>query len=371
MPQFAPFLAELASRDPYRGQIVHSHPLPAREAEYGGFSSPLPAPVSAARQAAGIERLYSHQAEAIEPLRAGRSVVIVTSTASGKTLCYNLPIVERLLAEPKATACYLFPTKALAQDQLRNLRQFPGSHPDLSSAITCGAYDGDAPGAARRRLRDSAHLLLALQEKSRPRPAALGRAAPATGRGAGDRALGGRLRHGPVDARAHPPAHRDPLRGELPSLSCLAAPPARLQLAQADGARQRAGRESRHPLAQGRLAPHKKGARRRGATLLFWDEAGFSQRPPVRSTWAKRGETPVAAGEAVPQLCARAEPGRVPVGEPFLGRERALHPGYPPGTGPGGAAPDCRRGALSGSAAELPQTLSTLSEVVTLMQEDQ
>jgi len=157
---FTGFLAELRRERGYRRQIVRRQALPARPAQHADLAALLPDPLRAALQSLGIERLYTHQVEAIEHLRAGRNVVIVTSTASGKTLCYNLPVLERLLAEPQAKAFYLFPTKALAQDQLRGLRRFGKSHPDLSAVVKCGTYDGDTPGTTRRRLRESASLIL-------------------------------------------------------------------------------------------------------------------------------------------------------------------------------------------------------------------
>jgi DEAD/DEAH box helicase domain-containing protein len=157
---FTQFLAQLRRDRGYRSQVVHEHRLPPRQAQYADLSRALPDPLRAALATMGIERLYTHQVEAIEHLRGGRNVVIVTSTASGKTLCYNLPVLECLLAEPQAKAFYLFPTKALAQDQLRGLRRFAESHPDLAEAVKCGTYDGDTPGATRRRLRESASLIL-------------------------------------------------------------------------------------------------------------------------------------------------------------------------------------------------------------------
>jgi len=114
-----------------------------------------------ALRARGISQLYTHQAEAIEHARAGRHVVVITPTASGKTLCYNAPILDRILREPASRALYLFPTKALAQDQLAELH-------GLCETIARGAgeeigvftYDGDTPQDARRTIRARAHLVL-------------------------------------------------------------------------------------------------------------------------------------------------------------------------------------------------------------------
>ncbi|NIR00126.1 MAG: DEAD/DEAH box helicase, partial [Gemmatimonadales bacterium] len=108
----------------------------------------------------GIRRLYCHQSEAIERLRAGSHTAIVTSTASGKTLCYNLPMLERLLSRPDAKGLYLFPTKALAQDQAGALRRLADAHPDLANLVRCGTYDGDTPAPTRRKLRREANIIL-------------------------------------------------------------------------------------------------------------------------------------------------------------------------------------------------------------------
>jgi len=118
------FVEYLRSSADYAGQVRHAERLPAREARFADLDPPLPEELRQALAQQGIERLYSHQVEAIQRLRAGENVVVVTSTASGKTLCYNLPVLERLLADPDSKAFYLFPTKALAQDQLRGLRRF-------------------------------------------------------------------------------------------------------------------------------------------------------------------------------------------------------------------------------------------------------
>jgi len=148
----------LSRRD---GQIVRVQTLPAREAHFGAPERPLPPEIGGRLEAAGVTRLYRHQAEALDRVRAGENVVVVTGTASGKTLCYNLPVLETVLADPQARALYLFPTKALAQDQLKGLRRFlpPGKEED-GVRFVAGTYDGDTPADARRRLRDGANLLL-------------------------------------------------------------------------------------------------------------------------------------------------------------------------------------------------------------------
>src|SRR4029453_1751487 len=115
-------LIDLLRRAPgYREQIVHVEPLPPRPARYAEPTVPVPELLRAALAARGVARLYTHQAAALDAARSGAHLGIVTATASGKTLCYQLPTLEVLLAESSARALFLFPTKALAHDQLRSL----------------------------------------------------------------------------------------------------------------------------------------------------------------------------------------------------------------------------------------------------------
>ncbi len=120
----------------------------------------MPRALARALEEQDIARLYSHQAEAIDLARAGKHVCVATGTASGKSLAYHLPILERLLLTPSATALYLFPTKALAQDQLRGLHRFAEASPELGRVLHSGTYDGDTPGSARRRLRERGNAIL-------------------------------------------------------------------------------------------------------------------------------------------------------------------------------------------------------------------
>ena len=102
----------------------------------------------------GIDRLYTHQAQALSAVLQGQNVVVVTPTASGKTLCYNLPVVQTILDAPEARALYLFPTKALAQDQMAELHELAGAIGDLDGdKIGVHTYDGDTPQDARRTIR--------------------------------------------------------------------------------------------------------------------------------------------------------------------------------------------------------------------------
>ncbi|HEY2955504.1 MAG TPA: DEAD/DEAH box helicase [Candidatus Eisenbacteria bacterium] len=156
----ASWIAEIARRPEHRGAIAHWETLPARPARHGELSLALPEPLAESLAAHGIGRLYSHQVQAIEALRGGLDVVVVTGTASGKSLCYHLPALERLLADPEATALYLYPTKALAQDQLKGLTRLAAGHPDLMKRVRAGVYDGDTQASTRRRLRDEGNLIL-------------------------------------------------------------------------------------------------------------------------------------------------------------------------------------------------------------------
>ena len=130
---------------------------PARSGEFADFPESLAPALRQALMARGIEQLYSHQAAAFSHSILGRNVTIVTPTASGKTLCYNLPVLNRLIAEPGARAMYLFPTKALAEDQLQ---EFQAAVDAMGSDLRAFTYDGDTPQDARRAIRERANVVL-------------------------------------------------------------------------------------------------------------------------------------------------------------------------------------------------------------------
>ena len=142
----------------YDDQVAHVEMLPERPARFAPLDPPLHPRVAGALAADGIHELFTHQAEAVTLLRHGADVVVVTGTASGKTLCYNLPVAETLACDPLATALYLFPTKALAQDQLRGVARFTNVGGD--SSFVAGVYDGDTSQSLRRKLRDTASIIL-------------------------------------------------------------------------------------------------------------------------------------------------------------------------------------------------------------------
>jgi len=135
--------------------------LPAIEAAYAPFPPEIDARLRAAFESRGITQLYTHQAEAFAHVANGRQVVVTTPTASGKTLCYNLPVLDRILKKPSARALYLFPTKALAQDQMAELHELATSIGEVGGeAIGVHTYDGDTPQDARRTIRTRAHIVL-------------------------------------------------------------------------------------------------------------------------------------------------------------------------------------------------------------------
>lgn len=155
---FSKFLRQMRNGYEYAGQIAHIEEIPAREAVYGDVEGDLHPEIAAGLEAQGITRLYQHQAEAVAASRRGEHTVVVTSTASGKTLCYQIPTFEHLLGNPNATALYLFPTKALAQDQARGLLRF-GEDREALQAVS-GTYDGDTPPDLRRKLREEGQIIL-------------------------------------------------------------------------------------------------------------------------------------------------------------------------------------------------------------------
>jgi DEAD/DEAH box helicase domain-containing protein len=150
-------LGSLASK--YRSDEVLTtiRQIPAREAQFCPMQEWVRPELAAAYRAKGIERLYAHQAAAAELARAGNDFVVVTPTASGKTLCYNLPVLNAVLENPDTRALYLFPTKALAQDQLTELHDLATRLDDCFGVFT---YDGDTPSDARKAIRERGHVIL-------------------------------------------------------------------------------------------------------------------------------------------------------------------------------------------------------------------
>jgi Distinct helicase family with a unique C-terminal domain including a metal-binding cysteine cluster len=130
---------------------------PARPAEYLDIPAAVDAKLRAALIRRNMPKLYSHQAEAFDLARTGQNVVIVTPTASGKTLCYNLPVLDLLLRDPEARAIYLYPTKALAEDQLH---EFQAAADEIGGDLRAFTYDGDTPQDARKAIRQRAAVVM-------------------------------------------------------------------------------------------------------------------------------------------------------------------------------------------------------------------
>ena len=131
--------------------------LPARLAETVAIPDSVERSLADALRTRGIRELYTHQGEAFDAVQAGENVVVVTPTASGKTLCYNLPVLNKLLSDRGARAFYLFPTKALAEDQLH---EFQAAVETMGSDIRAFTYDGDTPQDARKAIRERANVVL-------------------------------------------------------------------------------------------------------------------------------------------------------------------------------------------------------------------
>jgi DEAD/DEAH box helicase domain-containing protein len=150
-------LDSLATHDVDGDVLTAVRYFPAREAQWAEFPGWVHADLVAAYAAKGIRQLYTHQAIAAEAVHAGKNVVVVTPTASGKTLCYNLPILNAILENTDTRALYLFPTKALAQDQLAELYDL---NQRLDNRFGVFTYDGDTPADARRAIREKGHVVL-------------------------------------------------------------------------------------------------------------------------------------------------------------------------------------------------------------------
>src|SRR5579884_2993293 len=130
---------------------------PARPGRFAAVPDSVHPALQEMLAARGIAQLYTHQADAFRLASEGRNVVVVTPTASGKTLCYNLPVLNALIADPHARALYLFPTKALAMDQLHEMQS---SLDAAGSDLRAFTYDGDTPQDARRAIRERANIVL-------------------------------------------------------------------------------------------------------------------------------------------------------------------------------------------------------------------
>jgi len=152
------FLVSLREQQDYDGQIVHTERIPEREAVPGETDAPLPERLTTCLRERGLLPLYRHQAAAVNLAAGGRNVIVATPSASGKTLCYNIPVAGALLSRKSGTALYLFPTKALAQDQFRSLKEL--LYPDIIQLRDFATFDGDTPVEERGEIRKRARLVL-------------------------------------------------------------------------------------------------------------------------------------------------------------------------------------------------------------------
>ena len=146
-PAFAPF-------------IVEERVLEASAGETVPFPADLDPALAAALRSRGIAEIYTHQGEVWEQVRRGRNVVVVTPTASGKTLCYNLPVLHTLLGDERARALYLFPTKALSQDQQAELNEIVSALAPKARPVKVSTYDGDTPDSLRIAARDGGRIII-------------------------------------------------------------------------------------------------------------------------------------------------------------------------------------------------------------------
>jgi DEAD/DEAH box helicase domain-containing protein len=157
LTRVAQVLDAFAARDRDGETLTAVRHYPARMAQWAEFPAWVHADLRAAYNAKGIRQPYTHQAAAAEAVQAGKNVVIVTPTASGKTLCYNLPVLDAILENDDTRALYLFPTKALAQDQLAELHDL---NQRLENRVGVFTYDGDTPTDARKAIREKSHVVL-------------------------------------------------------------------------------------------------------------------------------------------------------------------------------------------------------------------
>ncbi|HIS99158.1 MAG TPA: DEAD/DEAH box helicase [Candidatus Faecaligallichristensenella faecipullorum] len=153
----AQYIDALKKNPAFMQNVTHWREMPARAAKYADFPDSLDARIQAVLRERGIQKLYSHQRHALDAVEAGKDIVVVTPTASGKTLCYNLPVLNAILRDPDARALYLFPTKALSSDQVAELY---GMVERLGADIKAYTYDGDTPASARRAIRQAGHVVV-------------------------------------------------------------------------------------------------------------------------------------------------------------------------------------------------------------------
>lgn len=150
-------IKELKNSSQFQDQIVHWHTIDGKQAEYADVPESVDPKIRDALFRRGISRLYTHQAAAYEAAMSGKSFTAVTPTASGKTLCYNLPVLQTIMNHPEARALYIFPTKALAQDQKAEMNEII-QEADIN--VNSYTYDGDTPASIRQKVRKAGHIVI-------------------------------------------------------------------------------------------------------------------------------------------------------------------------------------------------------------------
>lgn len=150
-------LEYMKASDRIAGNITNWIEIPAREACYSEFPEFIDERIKSALRRRGVNRLYSHQASAVEAVNDGKNVVVVTPTASGKTMCYNIPVLNAILKDEESRAIFLFPTKALSQDQTTELHELIT---EAGVDVKTYTYDGDTPQSARKAIRQAGHIVV-------------------------------------------------------------------------------------------------------------------------------------------------------------------------------------------------------------------
>ena len=151
------WIARLKKNKSFKANAAAIVEIPARPGDWEDYPPWVNSRLLSVLRARGMEKLYKHQAQAVRFIRNGQDVVLVTPTASGKTLCYNLPVLQSILDEPETRALYLFPTKALAQDQMHEAHSLIT---ELQADIKTFTYDGDTPDDARQAIRRQGHIVV-------------------------------------------------------------------------------------------------------------------------------------------------------------------------------------------------------------------
>ena len=150
-------LTYLKSNPDFASNVTHWQVMPARPAKYADYPDDFDPALRAVLESRGVKRLYSHQRRALDLAQAGKDFVVITPTASGKTMCYNLPVLSEILRDNESRALYLFPTKALSSDQVAELYEIIKA---MDAPIKAFTFDGDTPVSARKAIRQAGHIVV-------------------------------------------------------------------------------------------------------------------------------------------------------------------------------------------------------------------